>query len=222
MVLSVTRDTELAHQITNASAGVNICMLNCARSWSKVRVPEPFPWAPAIFTHMLHNKCRRESGHLEVHILFLLPWQIKMQATELPLAHSQWLLNRSNHFGDWPKANFVFITDLLFLWHFRKIWVTAFSPCLSKSPSSGAKFAAQGTVIYSELLLLISGLLPKLACCPSAGFLYICAHGWKIKGPASPGWSCLALQQFQPQPGLMPGCAEAVLTTWSRNGEHQW
>ena len=49
------------------------------------------------------------------------PWQIQMQATELPLAYSQWLINGSNHFGDWPKANFVFTANLFVLpWHFRK------------------------------------------------------------------------------------------------------
>lgn len=171
---------------------------------------------------MLHNKWLRESSHLEVCTLSLLPWQIKMQATELPLAHFQQLLNRSNHFGGWPKANFVFTTDLFYSSGISgKSWVNAFFPCLSKSPFPGAKFAAQATVIYSELLLLVSRLLPKLACCPSAGFQYICAHVWKIKGPAAHGWSCLAPQLFQPPPGLIPGSVETLLTTWSRNGERQ-
>lgn len=121
-----------------------------------------------------------------------------MQATELPLPYSWWVPNRSDHFGGWPEANFVFATDLFCSSGISgKSWVNAFSSCLPESPLPGAKFVAQANVIYSELLLLVSGLLPKLACSPSAGFLYICEHVWKIKGLAV-AWSCLAPQLLQP------------------------
>lgn len=109
-----------------------------------------------------------------------------MQATELPFPYSQWLLNRSNHFGEWPEANFVFTTELFHSSGISgKSWVNAFSSCLPESSFPRAKFVAQAIVIYSELLLFVSGFLPKLACCPSAGFLYICEHVYKIKDPAS-------------------------------------
>lgn len=63
---------------------------------------------------------------------------------------------------------------------------------LSKSPSPGVKFAAQATVIASEILTLVSGLLPKLTCSPHAGFPFIYVHVWKMKKPSRPqlgiGW----------------------------------
>lgn len=60
-------------------------------------------------------------------------------------------------------------------------------------------------MICSELPLLVSGLLPDLACRPSAGVPDICAHVRKIKGPAGPGRSGLAPQLVRPPPGFLPG-----------------
>lgn len=145
-----------------------------------------------------------------------------MQATELPLAYSQWLLNRSNRFGDWPTANFIFTTDLFYSSGISgKRGVSAFSPCVSESPSPGAKFVAEATVVCPRPPLPVSGLLPDPACRPAAGFLGVRAHVRGSKGPAGPGWSGPGPQLVQPPPGLMLGSVEAALTTWSRNGEHR-
>lgn len=199
MVLSVTRATELAHQIINISAGVNISTLSCARSWPKVNVPEPFSWIPAIFIHMLHNKWLREPGCLAVLTLALLPWQIKMQATELPLAYSQWLLNRSNHFGDWPKANFVFTADLFYSSGISgKSWVNAFSPCWSSHPLEGNLQPRPLRFIQRYCSLSVDCYPSLLAAHLLDSCTYVNMCG-KIKGPAGPGWSCLAPQLSHPQ-----------------------
>ena len=61
------------------------------------------------------------------------------------------------------------------------------------------------TVLYSDILPLVSGLLPKLMCCPYAVLLYIHAHVWTIKSPVHPSFWLGCPTTVPAPPGLMPG-----------------